>query len=63
MKWIKYILILAISVVTITCDEDPFGGGTGVSPATTGVLEVDFKLPYVPLPKNKIHRVDLSIAR
>lgn len=63
MKWTKYILILVVVVSTVTCDDDPFGGGTNVSPATTGVLEVDFKLPYVPLPKNKIHRIDLSIAR
>lgn len=63
MKWIKYILILGILLVTVNCDDDPFGGGNMVYKGTTGVLEVDFKLPYVPLPKNKIHRIDLSIAR
>ena len=63
MKWLKYILLGLIVTLTCTCDKDPYIDDTIVPPATTGVLEVDFKLPYVPLPKNKIHRIDLSIAR
>ncbi len=52
-------------VVTFTsnCGGDPFFDDGIVPPNTTGVLEVEFKLPYVPLPLNKIHRIDLSIAR
>jgi len=30
---------------------------------TTGVLEVDFKLPTTSLPSPRIHRIDLSLAR
>lgn len=63
MKGLKYIAICVIMLFTITCGNDPFIDDNVIGPATTGVLEVEFKLPYVPLPANKIHRVDLSIAK
>jgi hypothetical protein len=63
MKIIRYILIFSICVLTLQCGDDPFIDNNTSGPVTTGVLEIDFKLPYVPLPASRIHRVDLSIAR
>lgn len=63
MKWIRYIVFLFVVIGFVTCDNEPFIDNNKKGPATTGVLEIDFKLPYVPLPANKIHRVDLSLAR
>ena len=63
MKRLKYILISLVFLGTISCGDDPFIDNNKSEPTTTGVLEVDFKLPYVPLPAQRIHRIDLSIAR
>jgi hypothetical protein len=63
MKRFGYILIILIFLGTIACDNDPFIDDNSRGQTTTGVLEVDFKLPYVPLPEKKIHRINLSIAR
>ena len=63
MKWLKYILLVMVLILNSTCDNEPFLDSGGVSPQTTGILEVDFKLPYINLPKDKIHRIDLSVAR
>lgn len=64
MKFAKYIsIVLLVVFILASCDREPFTGGGGVEKTTTGVLEIDFKLPYVPLPAKKIHRIDLSLAR
>lgn len=59
-----YFLILILLMVSLCqCDPEPFDGGGGPPPPiTTGVLEVDFKIPYVPFPASKVHRIDLSLA-
>ncbi len=56
-------MISLVFLGTISCGDDPFIDNNKSEPTTTGVLEVDFKLPYVPLPAQRIHRIDLSIAR
>jgi len=62
MKWIRKIAVLFILTGFVACDNEPFIDNNQRGETTTGVLEVFFKLPYVPLPANKIHRVDLSLA-
>jgi hypothetical protein len=63
MKAFKYLIIILIAAVALKCNDEPAGGDDIITPVTTGVLEVDFKLPYVALPTSKIHRINLSIAR
>ena len=62
MKWIRYIVVFFMLYGLVACDHDPFIDNNQRGETTTGVLEVLFKFPYVPLPANKIHRVDLSLA-
>lgn len=62
MKTIGYIALFLILAASAGCKVESTTEEV-VMPVTTGVLEIDFKLPYIPLPKKNIHLVDLSIAR
>lgn len=58
------ILYIAVFLAVITGCTDPVPVDDGKIPeVTTGVLEVEIKIPYMPLPKKGIHLVDLSLAR
>jgi hypothetical protein len=62
MKTTRYTVFLILAMAWAGCT--PQGGDDDVIPAvTTGVLEVDFKLPPVNLPDGSVHRIDLSVAR
>jgi len=61
-KWKLFILPLMM-VAVIQCDNSSSTWDNGRQTETTGVLEIDFKLPNVPLPANKIHRIELFVAR
>lgn len=63
MKTAGYLLITLMAVVLLQCDGNTRPGEDEVPVVTTGVLEVDFQIPYTQLPANRIHRIDLSLAR
>jgi hypothetical protein len=59
----RFILfLLIISLLTGCTDVGPVDDKI-VPPVTTGVLEIEIRLPNMPLPKSGIHLVDLSLAR
>ena len=62
MRPIRYIASLLIIISLLQCHygDDPI---VNPEPVKTGVLEIDFKLPPIPLPDKGIHRIDLSLAR
>ena len=62
MKPLRYIIFLLMASSFTQCTLVP-GTDEVIPKVTTGVLEVDFKLPPTFLPATKIHRIDLSIAR
>ncbi|MFA6127510.1 MAG: hypothetical protein WC699_09405 [Bacteroidales bacterium] len=63
MKAFKYLIGMLLVSLMMQCDNTPVPGDEEVPMVTTGVLEVNFILPYIPLPSKSIHRVNLSIAR
>ena len=63
MKILSYLITVLILLTLPQCTGTTPGDDDVITPVTTGVLEVDFKLPPIPLPAQKIHRIDLSIAR
>jgi hypothetical protein len=63
MKAIKYLIITLFICLLVQCDGKTDPGDVKIPPVTTGVLEVDFVIPPIPLPGKNIHRIDLSIAR
>jgi len=63
MKTFSNLLTGFILLTLLQCTGITTGDDDVISPVTTGVLEVDFKLPPIPLPAQNIHRIDLSIAR
>jgi hypothetical protein len=63
MKLIKRTLILALMVVACSPVEFPTDIVNGISNPDYGTIEFDFVLPNVKLPEQKIHRVNLSLAR
>ncbi len=62
MNLIRYTILLLMAGLLTRCTLIP-GTEEVIPKVTTGVLEVDFKLPPTSLPATKIHRIDLSIAR
>ena len=63
MKAIRCLVFSLMVYALMQCDVGTNNGNDVIPPVTTGVLEVDFQLPYIPLPAQNIHRIDLSIAR
>jgi len=63
MKAIRYLIIMLMAIFLLQCDGNTINGDDVIPPVTTGVLEVDFQFPLIPLPARAIHRIDLSIAR
>ncbi len=62
MKISRFIILLLVAFSFTQCTLIP-GTEEVIPKVTTGVLEVDFKLPPTSLPATKIHRIDLSLAR
>ena len=63
MNGIRLFFLLMLAAGLAGC-TDPTPVDDGPKPEiTTGILEVEIKLPYIPLPKERIHLVDLSLAR
>jgi len=60
---IKYLWILILLIAGCNPD-DPGNTGTGdTANPTHGLIVFDFQIPDIDLPANKLHRVDLSLAR
>ncbi|TSA37486.1 MAG: hypothetical protein D4R64_05655 [Porphyromonadaceae bacterium] len=57
-------LILGLSaMILFSCDDNPNGTDKPPVDPTTGILEVDFKLPPIQfLPDSRIHRVELCLG-
>jgi len=63
MKIARYLIFFLIGLLLPHCTGITPGDDDPLPEVKTGVLEVEFKMPYVSLPANKIHRIDLSVAR
>jgi hypothetical protein len=63
MKAGRSLIFILIAFALLCCDGSGGEGNEVVPPVTTGVLEVDFQFPLIPLPAKNIHRIDLSVAR
>lgn len=63
MRIAGYIISFLFIILMSNCQDEPFIDDNTKGEPTTGVLEIDFQFPYVPLPVKNIHRVDLSIAK
>lgn len=61
-KW-KFFLLPLIVVANIQCDSSQIVNDNVYGSITTGVLEIDFAMPRTTLPGNRIHRIELSVAR
>jgi hypothetical protein len=60
----KYLKIIILATILFSCDNNPDNGpDKPPSDPTTGILEVDFKLPPIQfLPESRIHRVLLCLG-
>ncbi len=63
MRTVKYLLLTLMAVMLMQCNGLVPGPDDVEPKVTTGVLEIDFKLPPTSLPANRIHRIELSVAR
>jgi hypothetical protein len=63
MRIYNYLIVILLTITAVSCKVEIPDVENPETKVTTGVLEIDFKIPYTSLPASKIHRIDLSIAR